>query len=69
MTLSTAEGMTRKAPDSIQQKETLVAIAKDVEYVLKHIAKQRQGKLGQARTGDYAHPLNVVDEESASSKM
>jgi hypothetical protein len=49
MTLSTAEGMTRKAPESIQQKETLVAIAKDVEYVLKHIAEQRQGRLDQTK--------------------
>jgi hypothetical protein len=53
MTLSTAEGMTRKAPQQIQQKETLVAIAKDVEYVLKHIAKQRQDKLDRGKTGDY----------------
>jgi hypothetical protein len=52
MTLSTAEGMTRKAPDSIQQKETLVAIAKDVEYVLKHVAKQRQEKLDHAKDGE-----------------
>ncbi|KAF1838610.1 hypothetical protein BDW02DRAFT_488663 [Decorospora gaudefroyi] len=52
MTLSTAEGMTRKAPEQIQQKETLVAIAKDVEYVLKHIAKQRQDRLDRAKTGE-----------------
>ena len=42
MTLSTAGGMTRKAPNGVQQKETLEAIAMDVEYVLAHIADQRR---------------------------
>ncbi|CAG5183425.1 uncharacterized protein ALTATR162_LOCUS10574 [Alternaria atra] len=42
MTLSTAGGMTRKAPKGVQQKETLEAIAMDVEYVLTHIADQRR---------------------------
>ena len=43
MTLSTAGGMTRMAPKSVQEKETLVAVAKDVEYVLTHIAELRRG--------------------------
>ncbi|KAG9196352.1 hypothetical protein G6011_01473 [Alternaria panax] len=42
MTLSTAGGMTRKAPMGIQRKETLDAIAMDVEYVLAHIADRRR---------------------------
>ncbi|KAI4618577.1 hypothetical protein J4E80_005179 [Alternaria sp. BMP 0032] len=42
MTLSTAGGMTKKAPKGIQQKETLEAIAMDVEYVLSYIADQRR---------------------------
>jgi hypothetical protein len=44
LTLSTAGGMTRKAPKGIQQKETLEAVAMDVEYVLTHIADQRRKK-------------------------
>ncbi|EMD90935.1 hypothetical protein COCC4DRAFT_60247 [Bipolaris maydis ATCC 48331] len=42
MTLSTAGGLTRIAPKSVQEKETLVATAKDVEYVLAYIAEQRR---------------------------
>ncbi|EUC35415.1 hypothetical protein COCCADRAFT_90863 [Bipolaris zeicola 26-R-13] len=42
MTLSTAGGLTRIAPKSVQEKETLVATAQDVEYVLAYIAEQRR---------------------------
>ena len=45
MTLSTAGGITRIAPKGVQEKETLNAIAEDVEYVLTHIAKQRHEKV------------------------
>lgn len=41
MTLSTAEGITRLAPKRIKEKEILNAIATDVYYVMKHIAKLR----------------------------
>lgn len=46
MTLSTAGGLTRIAPKSVQEKETLVATAKDVEYVLAYIAEQRHQRCG-----------------------
>jgi hypothetical protein len=42
MTKSDARGITRIAPWSVQKKETLEAVAKDVLYVLEHIGKQRK---------------------------
>ncbi|CAA9962354.1 DUF3074 domain containing protein [Pyrenophora teres f. maculata] len=42
MTLSTAGGITRIAPKGVQEKETVNAIAEDVDYVLTHIAKRRR---------------------------
>ena len=44
MTLSDAGGITRIAPQKKKQNEILAAIAADVEYVIKHIAEQRQPK-------------------------
>ncbi|RMZ73952.1 Zn(II)2Cys6 transcription factor [Pyrenophora seminiperda CCB06] len=48
MTLSTAGGITRIAPKGVQEKETLNAIAEDVEYVLRHIARHKQATLSSA---------------------
>jgi hypothetical protein len=42
MTKSDARGITRIAPWSVQKKETLEAVAKDVLYVLEHIGRQRK---------------------------
>jgi hypothetical protein len=42
MTKSDARGITRFAPWSIQKKETLEAVAKDVLYVLEQIRRQRR---------------------------
>lgn len=47
MTLSTAKGVTEFAPGSTKQKETLKAVAADVEYVLKYIAEARKEKGSQ----------------------
>jgi hypothetical protein len=52
MTKSNAMGSTRLAPWSVQKKETLEAVAKDVLYVLEQIRRQREA----ARRG----PSNVV---------
>jgi hypothetical protein len=46
MTCSDAKGSTRFAPWSIKKKETLEAIAKDVQYVFEHIRKQRLAARG-----------------------
>jgi hypothetical protein len=46
MTRSDAKGSTRFAPWSTKRKETLEAIAKDVQYVLEHIRKQRLAARG-----------------------
>jgi hypothetical protein len=47
MTKSDARGIiTRIAPWSIQKKETLEAVAKDVLYVLEHIGRQRKIQRG-----------------------
>jgi hypothetical protein len=42
ITQSDARGITRAAPWSTKKKEILEAVAKDVQYVLEHIRKQRQ---------------------------
>ncbi|EOA80801.1 uncharacterized protein SETTUDRAFT_100252 [Exserohilum turcica Et28A] len=46
MTVGAAGGVTRIAPKSVQEKETMVEIAKDVEYVFTYIAEQRRKKSG-----------------------
>lgn len=46
MTKSDARGITRIAPWSVQKKETLEAVAKDVLYVLEQIGKQRKTQRG-----------------------
>jgi hypothetical protein len=46
MTRSDARGSTRFAPWSIKRKETLEAIAKDVQYVLEYIRKRRMAARG-----------------------
>lgn len=46
MTRSDAKGSTKLAPKSITRKETLEAIAKDVQYVLEYIRKQRLAAKG-----------------------
>ena len=46
MTRSDARGSTRFAPWSTKRKETLEAIAKDVQYVIQHIRKQRLAAVG-----------------------
>lgn len=45
MTLSTAGGITRLAPKRVEHKETLKAVAADVEYVVKYIAEMRQKRI------------------------
>lgn len=49
MTSSDAKGSTRFAPWSIKKKETLEAVAKDVQYVLDYIRKQRLAARGTAQ--------------------
>ena len=50
VTLSTAKGITDYAPESTKQKETFKAVAVDVDYVITHIAKNRQGRAKDAAT-------------------
>lgn len=50
MTRSDAKGITRFAPWSTKRKETLEAIAKDVQYVLEHISKERESKMNLEET-------------------
>jgi hypothetical protein len=46
ITQSDARGITRAAPWVTKKKEILEAVAKDVQYVLEHIRKQRQASKG-----------------------
>lgn len=52
MTLSDAGGISRLAPGKTKQKETLDAIAADVEYVIKFIAETRKSNLPPMQNGE-----------------